>query len=104
MAEEPTTHEYKLYNLLNQMIQRDEEGHTTVNDIKDIVIYHIKPRYDDDASVDDVDVFIKKIMYVLFNIINHDEYPYARIAVEEIDKIAKILYPGFNYNEAGEEY
>jgi hypothetical protein len=94
MAEEPT-HEDKLYNLLIQMIQNSSTDSDAAKHIKSIVVHIIQNK-------DDLLHLIRQISSVLSGL-DSEDYPYAKIAFEEIDKIAKILYPGFD-TEEGEEY
>ena len=103
MAEEEEyhTHEDKLHDLLHKMIEENETDSDAAKDIKDMVIEIMQNEDNGDEDNKDLYRVIQKITTVL-SVLNHQEYPYASIANEEITNIYNILYP--NHEEEGEEY
>lgn len=98
------THEDKLQELLEQMIQ-ENENNTDPHDAAEYIKYIVR---DMQARSSDVSVeedlllsLIDQITEVLSRLVDHNEYPYARIAFEEISNIYNILYPE-EPNEEGE--
>ena len=111
---EHSTHEEKLQVLLDQMIQENSTDSEAAEHIKSIV-REVQARSSDvpvsdedqqDDDKDDLLSLIDHIIKVLSGLVHHNEYPYARIAVEEINSIFNILYPEEpnEGEEEGEEY
>jgi hypothetical protein len=105
--EEYHTHEeYKreLFELLDRMIQEnDTDSDAADNYIKSIVRDIMQNEdHGDEDNKDDLLHLIRQISSVLSGL-DSEDYPYAKIAVEEITSIYNILYPIPN-EEEGEEY
>ena len=99
--EEDRTHEDKLDELLFQMIQENENSTDSeaAKSIKRIIRDIMNEDHGDEDNKDLYRV-IQQITNVLSGL-DHQDYPYAIIANEEITNIYNILYPN---EEEGEEY
>ena len=103
MAEEEEyhTHEDKLSDLLDQMIKEDDDDSSADKSIKDMVREIMR---NEDNGDEDKDLLYRVIhqIYEVLSGLNPQDYPYAKIALEEINNIYNILYP--NHEEEGGEY
>ena len=106
MAEEPPTQDRdKLRDLLFQMIEENRTDSDAAKEIKDMVIEIMQNEDNGDEYNKDLYHVIQKITTVLSGL-NHQDYPYAIIANEEITNIYNSLHPKHHDEgeEEGEEY